>query len=310
MNRHADPAAPWAFVVNPVHAAGLRRLAEASSLLDARGIPYSVSRTTRVREGAEQAAAAVRSGAARLVVIGGDGTVRSTVRGLLSADSGAAPGTVPLLIVPTGTANLFARNLGIRPGPVQPARLFSTRCRSADVGTARVRNRWGWESSEVFLAAAGLGEDARTVMALTDRLKHRLGWPAYLLRGARFLRSPGIRARVRIPGGELDGPVWSVLAGNISRAPAGIRVFPHGGPGSGDLELLVCTPPTLAGWSAIAAYGLGLRSGVPADLAYHRTPRAHLVPASPTAVHLDGEPFPEVVEMDLGIAAGALSVVV
>lgn len=309
----------WAIVLNPIHASGHRRLAELTAHLDARGIPWTLHRTTPVHEGEEQAAAAVCAGAARIVVVGGDGTVRSAVRGMISATGGKGATGVdppPLVLLPTGTANLFARNLGIRPGPVDDFRLFAAEVRRADVGLADIRTRTGAEVREVFLAAAGLGHDASTIMGLGDRAKRALGWPAYLLAGLPHLADAGRCVQVRFPGGEFRGPAWSVLAGNVPGLPGLIRVFPHAAPESGDLELLVCTPRSVGDWARIARFGVCGRTGAGLDgqagagaLAYHRCGWAEITPVVPAPTHLDGEPFPAVTRLRVSVLPGALPVV-
>lgn len=303
----------WAIVLNPIHASGHRRLAELTAHLDARGIPLTLHRTTPVHEGAEQAAAAVAAGAVRVVAIGGDGTVRSAVRGMIAGLGGTgATGTdlPPLVLLPTGTANLFARNLGIRPAPVHASRVLSAEVRRTDVGLAAIRTRTGAEVREVFLAAAGLGHDARTIMGLGDRAKQTLGWPAYLLAGLRHLGARSEQVHVRWPAGEFHGPAWSVLAGNVAGLPGLVRVFPRARADSGDLELLVCTPRSVRDWARIAGFGVSGRGGAPAALGYHRCAWAEITPAVPAPIHLDGEPFPAVTRLGVSVLPGALSVVV
>lgn len=300
---------PWAIVLNPIHASGRRRCAELTALLADRGIPWTLHRTTPVHEGAEQAAAAVCAGAARIVVVGGDGTVRSAVRGMMAAE-GEGADLPPLALVPTGTANLFARNLGVTPGPASVSRQFAAEVRRADVGIAVIRTRTGAEVREVFLAAAGLGRDAATIMGLTDRAKRVLGWPAYLVAGLRHLGDAGTRVHVRWHDGEFRGPAWSVLAGNVAGLPGLIRVFPHAAPDAGHLELLVCTPRSARDWARIACFGLLGQDEAPAVLAYHRCAWAEIVPAAPAPIHLDGEPFPNVARLRISVLPGALPVAV
>ncbi|HJQ48186.1 MAG TPA: diacylglycerol kinase family protein [Amycolatopsis sp.] len=112
-------------------------------------------------------ALAVARGAARegidlVVAHGGDGTVNEVVNGLL-ADG---PGNTPALgVVPGGSANVFARALGIAHDPVEATHQLLRAIeggRSRAVGLGRADERW-------FTFNAGLGWDADVVAAVADR---------------------------------------------------------------------------------------------------------------------------------------------
>ena len=109
-------------IVHPLrrHAAAIEPLMRHRAA--AAGLRVRFEVTTSQRPGAQQAARAVADRAARVIVAGGDGTVRSVASGL--AGSGAALG-----IIPTGTANLFARNLGLR-APRTAKALEAALCRA------------------------------------------------------------------------------------------------------------------------------------------------------------------------------------
>lgn len=103
------------------------------------------------------AAEAAESGYARVVAVGGDGTVNEVVNGLLRS-----PGPPPLGVVPVGTGNDFARTLGLPKSTADALELAlaGTSTRSVDAGRCGER---------YFLNVAGLGYDAR-VAATAARL--------------------------------------------------------------------------------------------------------------------------------------------
>ena len=107
----ADDAALACVIVNPskpaVTADFRRRLARALRSAGYRG-PVWLD-TTVAEPGATQARLAVASGARLVIAVGGDGTVRAVAAGLAGTD-------VELGVVPLGTANLAARNLGLPVG--------------------------------------------------------------------------------------------------------------------------------------------------------------------------------------------------
>ncbi|GAA0516746.1 diacylglycerol kinase [Saccharopolyspora subtropica] len=116
---------------------------------------------------AETARAAVEDGVDLVIAHGGDGTVNEVVNGMFAAD--AASRAMPTLgVVPGGSANVFARALGLPRDPVEAThrllRAVAER-RSRSVGLGRADNRW-------FTFNAGVGWDAE-VVAEVERLRSR-----------------------------------------------------------------------------------------------------------------------------------------
>lgn len=99
-----------------------------------------------------------------VIAAGGDGTIRHAAAGLLGT-------SVPLGIVPVGTANVLACEIGLSTKPAAVARMLSEGP-VASVACARANN-------EPFLLMVGAGFDARVVAALDHRLKSRVGKAAY-----------------------------------------------------------------------------------------------------------------------------------
>ena len=194
--------------------------------------------TTEDDTGAGQASAAVAAGARLVLVCGGDGTV--------AACAGALAGTgVAMAVVPVGTGNLLARNLGI---PLEPAEAlevaFGPDERVIDV----------LESAEQrFVVMAGLGFDAALIRDTDDQLKERLGWVAYVGGMAKALRrSPRARFTVTL---DDRPPVTTesigVLVGNVGQLQAGVTLMPDASPDDGRLDVLVLAPRTVRDWPAL-----------------------------------------------------------
>ena len=243
-----------------------------------------------------------------MIVAGGDGTVRSVASGL--AGSGAALG-----IIPTGTANLFARNLGLRaPRTVKALDAALRHALAADptphdVGLLSWRDGDQQRHDDVFLAVAGMGEDAAVVAATDEVLKSRTGWPAYLLRGAARLRSPLHTLGMRVDDGpELELPAWSVLIGSAPRIPLAIRVFPHVRTDSGDFELLRAAPQSLRDWASIGWHGMTRRPQRARALHYDRALSVELRPRSPLLLQADGDLLGRAVEVRAEVSPVALRV--
>lgn len=151
------------------------------------------------------ARAAARDDIDLVVAHGGDGTVNEVVNGLLADTAGrAGADSVPMLgVVPGGSANVFARALGLPADPVEAThRLLHAidERRVRQVGLGIANDRW-------FTFNAGLGWDA-DVVAGVDRRRGKRTSPALYMRTAlaSYLRPPLGRPTltVRVPGAEPD----------------------------------------------------------------------------------------------------------
>lgn len=216
-------------IVNPVAGRGRgarlreRARAELDRLLP--GIEFAESREPG------HAVEIARAAAARLLVaVGGDGTVREVAAGAVARAD--AP---EIALVPVGSGNDFARNLGIPTDVAAAARV-------AALGSARpvdaVRLSAGGRD-EFFVNAAGFGFDAR-VIEQARRFRRLRGMPLYLaavLRAVREYDCP----RVRLTAGNetLEQPVLLIAAANGRCYGGGMKVAPAARPDDGLLEICV-----------------------------------------------------------------------
>lgn len=268
------------------------------------GRDVTILLTTVEDPGPGQARRALAEGASAVVVGGGDGTVR-LVAGVL-AGSG-----VPLGILPCGTANLFARNLGLHPSRVRRnVRLaLGGVSQVFDLGLARYRRGDTWSGEEPFLVVGGVGNDAATVLATPHGSKHRLGWLAYFSAGVRHLLRPALPMTVTADGTPArEVWTWCVLAGNCGGLPGGVRVFPDAEPDDGVLDTLLVPLRRPTQWLGVAAKGLlRLRRRVSA-LEYGRARVIDVRPAHPQPLQLDGDAVPAVDQAVFRVAPSALLV--
>uniref|UniRef100_A0AAU2VHG9 Diacylglycerol kinase family protein n=1 Tax=Streptomyces sp. NBC_00008 TaxID=2903610 RepID=A0AAU2VHG9_9ACTN len=229
--------------------------------------------TTADDPGGGQAAAAVRDGASLVVVCGGDGTIRT------AADALAGTG-VPLAVVPCGTGNLLARNLGL---PTAPAAALdaalSGGVRAIDLG----RIEGDSLPATHFTAMSGAGLDAAMLENTGDATKSAIGWPAYVVAGVRSLRAPRMSVSIRLDNGPvLHRTARMVLLANIGRVQGGAALVPAAEPDDGLLDLAVFDPRGPGGWLRVGGVLLRGRSKPPrpstqgsfppADGAGHGTP--------------------------------------
>jgi diacylglycerol kinase (ATP) len=182
-------------------------------------------------------AKALADGVDLIYVWGGDGTVQRCIDAVAKADD-----PVPISILPAGTANLLALNLGI-PTTIEAA---------VAVGIDGVRREMdtGTVNGEHFAVMAGAGLDALMIRDADGTLKDRLGRAAYLLTGARNLRTSPVSAEITVDGNRLyKGVITCVIVGNVGRVLGGLELFSGTRLDDGQLEVGVVTAKSVAQWA-------------------------------------------------------------
>ncbi len=191
------------------------------------------------RRAPKQVRRAVEAGAELVLAWGGDGMVQQCADTLVGTD-------VELAILPAGTANLLATNLGIPhtiDGAVDVA-LHGTR-RALDLGRV---------NGEHFAVMAGAGFDAAMIHDADRGLKDRVGRAAYLWSGAKNVRRQAVRATVDVDGARyFDGPVGCVLVGNVGSLFGGVTIFEQAAPDDGRLDLAVVSAENMWQWASVLA---------------------------------------------------------
>src|SRR5882724_7742755 len=146
------------------------------ALLREAGVEVSAEPTRGASESAAQALQAVKHGCDTIFACGGDGTIQNIAQGLVG--SNAALGIIPL-----GTANVLAHDLGIPRSPVAAARVaVSAQQRRIAVGKIEYIDLSGNPAERFFLAALGIGVDAHVFYKLNTGMKSRLGMFSYYAR--------------------------------------------------------------------------------------------------------------------------------
>jgi diacylglycerol kinase (ATP) len=177
----------------------------------------------------------LEAGADHFFVWGGDGMAQRCIDVL--AGSGAT-----MAIVPAGTANLLATNLGI-PKDIEGAVTTGLHGSPWRIDVARM-------NGERFAVMAGAGFDAEMIDGADGALKDRLGRAAYLLTGARSFRTPPFEAKIRVDGNPwYRGPASCILAGNVGELFGGVQVFADAEPDDGMLEVAVITAEGVTQWA-------------------------------------------------------------
>ena len=185
-------------VLNPVAGvAGNRVMPEVVATLEEAGAKVTVVRPTSGLEARRRARDAAKgSGYDAIVAAGGDGTIREVAAGIAGTE-------VPIGVVPIGTGNVLAREIGLRLRVQEIAHtLLAGTVMELQVGRA---------NHEPFLLMAGAGFDARVSAAVDRRVQRRVGKLAYLVPTARALLQPLDELDVMIDGNAYRGN-WVVVA--------------------------------------------------------------------------------------------------
>jgi YegS/Rv2252/BmrU family lipid kinase len=160
------------------------RIAQAIAVLRSAGVEVETIATESPESAAEQARQAVRDGCDTIIACGGDGTVHETLQGLVGTTDAA------LGVIPMGTANALAADLGIPSAAAKAARsLLDAVPVRVPVGRVFYRDANGAERSRYFIVAAGVGVDAHFFSRLDSKLKQRFGYLAYLVEALRLWAS-------------------------------------------------------------------------------------------------------------------------
>ena len=231
-------------------AALARFRSEVSAALESRGwLPPLWLPTTAETRGVAEARFARAAGVEVVLVAGGDGTVRAVAQELVGS-------SVALGLLPMGTGNLLARNLGIPLGDVRAAVAIATGrgARAIDVGWLEMDpTADGRPKEHAFLVMAGAGFDAAVMAGAGPRLKRRLGALAYLVSGGRALQRAMVDATVS---GDADaivtGPSRGFVVGNFGRLSGGFALMPDADPADGLLEGVVLRPRGMLDWARLA----------------------------------------------------------
>ncbi|HEY5388616.1 MAG TPA: diacylglycerol kinase family protein [Thermoleophilia bacterium] len=243
-----------------------------------RGLGYEVDERTTEAEGdaIRLARAGVEEGFDLVCAIGGDGTVNETLNGLAGTD-------VPLAIIPTGTVNVLAMELGIPLDPPDAVRLLEAGTVSwIDLGLAGER---------YFGLMAGVGMDAAVVASLSPAMKKAFKEAAFAVQGlATYLTKEEPRIRVTCAERTVEG--YFAVFGNASNYGGGFGITPFADMRDGLLDVCVLKDKSFLStvwyWTS-ALINAHLKHP---NVEYFRTEAARIVSVEPDKVVLvqtDGE---------------------
>jgi YegS/Rv2252/BmrU family lipid kinase len=189
--------------------------------------------------GLGQAKSAVSAGVDLVLACGGDGTVTACAEGV--AGTG-----VPLAIIPMGTGNLLARNVGVPMGLDEAL--------AVALGGAQQPIDTGSVNGTLFVVMAGLGLDAQMLSDTSEPLKKQFGWLAYAVSAIRHLGDRPTRVTISADGGRRRRMrANTLIVGNVGWLRGGLPLLPDARPDDGLLDAVVLIAGGIAGWLAVTA---------------------------------------------------------
>ena len=190
---------------------------------------------------------ALAAGAELVIAAGGDGTVRAVAERIAEERSPAE-----MAIVPLGTGNLLARNLGVplNDVPAALARALTPEARPVDVGWVEIDLESGTER-HAFVVMVGFGIDAHMIAETNDDLKDKAGWLAYVESLGRALAaSETVPFRITAddrPAADEEG--HTLLIANCGTLQGGLTLLPDADPADGQLDYLVLSADGVGEWA-------------------------------------------------------------
>jgi diacylglycerol kinase (ATP) len=187
----------------------------------------------------ERVEKALAEGAETIFAWGGDGTVQRCVDVMAGSDS-------RLAVIPAGTANLFASNLGI-PEDIAEAVEVGLHGREQRLDVGKI-------NGEHFAVMSGAGLDARMIRDTDGGPKDKFGKLAYVWAASKNLRVDPFKARI-----EVNGDLWyddeasCLLFGNLGALFGGLEAFDNASPEDGLLEVGVTRAESLGQWARTVA---------------------------------------------------------
>lgn len=277
-----NSGAPIPVIINP----GARSAKASRRLDDIRALSPRVElhATSGPGDASRLAESLARAGAPVIVAAGGDGTINEVVNGMAKAQE--ATGVQPRLgLLPAGTMNVFAVELGLAPSRLDACWEAITH------GMPRRVDRWDVNGTS-FVQLAGVGMDAAIIRETTWESKKRLGPLSYLVSGWKLLRRRATPLSVRAEGHpEVSGTV--VLIGNGRNYGGPFPLFPEAVPGDGLLDVVVMPHHGLPEFYALAHALMSGHYEARRGVHYFQTSRLEVESgdggSSPVPFEVDGE---------------------
>ena len=235
----------------------------------------------------------------RIIVAGGDGTVNEVINGLLSSGRDETR-NIPLAIVPSGTANVMAVELGI-PKDIERAVDLSMSGTARKISLGRINGKY-------FSLMAGIGFDGETVLGVKNNLLKRIsGKGAYVVSGIRTLsKYPPSLIRLKTPEGEFTG--YTAVISNVRSYGGAFHIAPQASVTEPLLDICMFKGRT---WKDLLRFIYGIIRGKHlkySDVVYIKSTEIEVFSEGEVHVQVDGDYYGKL-PVKIDIVRDALSLV-
>jgi diacylglycerol kinase (ATP) len=207
-----------------------KRWPEAESVLRTAGLDFDLSISEHADHILDLAADAAKKGFSTLIIAGGDGSIGETINGVAKNWDEKSPFPVTIGLLPLGTANDLADNIGIPRGFAEVAQMIkSGKTRQIDLGKC---------NAQYFMnnSAAGLEPYITTKQ---EKITWISGVPRYLVATVLgIMDRPNWNVKMEWDGGSYEGPLTLISIGNGQRTGGVFFMTPHADPFDGKLTFM------------------------------------------------------------------------
>ena len=260
------------------YASRRRPVQELAAQLESLGIKIDLKLTQRPGDAAEIAARAARNGTSDVIVAGGDGTINEAIQGLAGTNA-------RLAIIPRGTGNVLARELGLPLDDEQALKVVAQgKSRQIYLGLAIDETT---NERRHFVLMAGIGLDASVVGRVQPKLKKRIGKGAFWISGLSHLATWNPKPFTL----EIDDQKYTATfaaIGKSARYGGDLSITP--GARLDQREFEICIIQTMSRLRYLCLLSYAKREGIPRDTPEVRFVKAASVRAyGDSQVQVDGE---------------------
>ncbi|MDO4898640.1 MAG: diacylglycerol kinase family protein [Rothia sp. (in: high G+C Gram-positive bacteria)] len=262
--------------------------------------------TTTSDPGIHLAQQAAGEGAQIVIAVGGDGTVRAVADGLAGTDT-------RLGIVPLGTGNLLARNLGFNITDLQACINVALHgvSQAVDMIHLELTDEIGNKTPINYVVMGGAGFDAQIMTDTREDLKAKIGWLAYVEASLRHMFTRRRPALISVDGGPaFERKVRAVLIANCGKIQGGVNLASVAEASDGQLEVIVLTPRNLLSWARMSAQFIFRRHNTLFPVVEHFVGSEVQVefPRTALPVEVDGDVVGDAQSLQARVMPGAVKV--
>jgi diacylglycerol kinase (ATP) len=253
--------------------------------------------TTEEDPGRAMAQRAIEEGVDLVLGAGGDGTIRV----VCSALAGTG---IPFGLIPAGTGNLLAKNLGI---PLDEAAALNVAFDGLDKPIDLVKVTFDDQASDHFAVMAGIGLDAVIMQGTNPDLKKAVGSAAYFLSAAQNAKHPALNTTIEVDdGAPMKRRAHLIVVGNVGYLQANIQLIPDAKADDGLLDVVIASPRGIRDWVRLTTRVLIRQRRLDDQLDRLTGQRVKITVDRPDRYQMDGDTVGECTSLLAEVQPGAL----